>query len=1564
MVGNGEPHEIQVVLGQSFLGEDAGAAGGSWRGEEQQEWKAFGERDCLPTHRSHSMNRGNGVGLLEESRAWQGAVPKQRIGESVDGGGMSAGRQVVGPATEDLQSLFHSFVELQKQHIQFLLRKEEPVWQRQNFPIYEDTMDPVRYLMNFESVCMEYNVQQADYMKILRTNARGRLGDLLAELPLGRRDYTYFKTLVHQRFAPSEEAARQAFRSAVLQPGENYIAFASRLEAKMEVWMEAAKIRTVEQLKDLLVKEQFFQSLPSQLVALVQARNARTLLETAQFADQLALYSKGEQDVGRKKEREPNLLIKEGLGRAVYKSRSSPGPFKDTKPRGNVTSRQGCYHCGETSHFVRQCPKLASRTVPGWPKTAKIEGCHWKVGSGNNGEDIPALALLRGEGKLLPEQQLQTDVSQESSWAEMPRHGLNMDLVEKVRNNCIKKAAAGAIGVPMAQRAWLETLRNDVVIINGNQVVAGFIDTGSDFSSVPRSALQEPVKWVGNVTLETYDSVVTHQPVVCMRVRFRAWEGELPILVHSNDDKFLIGADLLYRHVMEMEQLRQGQQKMVTRSKARETAQRKTTGEEDKEDSSPGAISTGEPASSRSSEEGRESTPMISQEEDREEQRLAEGMPVYDNSKNFSQAQRECPTLQECCKRAENVVSELKGVGACRFVWKQGLLYREFLPRNYSEEVQPVSQLVVPKGYRVEVLRVAHDTPFGGHLGIKKTLARISVGFYWPNIAKDVQEYCTTCDVCQRVGYPQDHPKAPLRPFPVVGQVFQRISIDILGPLPKTRRGRQYVLLIVDHASRYVTAFALSSITATQVALAFLEFASTFGWPEIVVSDRGVNFSANLMQKVFELAEVKHTPVLAYHQSANGLVERFVQTIGKMIKAYSLQHTDGWDVALPYLVSAIRDAPAASLGHYSPNEVVFGRKVVGPLQLLKSTWEGNQALVGNKGVEEYVSNLRKILERVQKVASGYLREAQKDQKNYYDRTAKRRILNVGDKVLLLKAERVGKTGVAWEGPYQVLQCQERDNYVIQRESSLEKPMIVHINRLKLYRQRQAQMFPVRQKSEEEFEIPGLGSKEQNTLEQVNLAPGLTETQRLELRGVLQQFQTCFSNIPGKTDILEHHIETGSHAPIRSSPYPLNGPMKEIVEAEIRQMLEWGVIKESTSEWGAPIVMVPKKRVVEDAPLEYRFCVDFRKLNQLTITDPYPTPRIETLIEDLAGARYISTLDLASGFWQVPLTQEASDRTAFVTPLGHYQFIKMPFGLNGASKTFQRLMDRVLRGLPFAMAYQDDIAVYSLSWEDHLGHIGEVMDRIQRAGLTVKAAKCSMGGNQVTYLGHIVGSNAIRPQEAKIEAIREWPVPQTKRDVQAFLGMVNFYRRYIVQFAETAAPLTDLCKKRAPMKVQWSPECQQAFESLKGKLVSAPILTPPRYDRPFVVRTDASEKGLGAVLLQRGEDGELHPVAYLSRKLLARERAYATIEKEGLALVWALHKLKPYLCGVKFFVETDHNPLSFIHQMKNSNARILRWALSLQDYDFEISHIKGRQNQIADALSRKGGMEDANVEVLA
>ncbi|KAJ1177696.1 hypothetical protein NDU88_002948 [Pleurodeles waltl] len=333
------------------------------------------------------------------------------------------------------------------------------------------------------------------------------------------------------------------------------------------------------------------------------------------------------------------------------------------------------------------------------------------------------------------------------------------------------------------------------------------------------------------------------------------------------------------------------------------------------------------------------------------------------------------------------------------------------------------------------------------------------------------------------------------------------------------------------------------------------------------------------------------------------------------------------------------------------------------------------------------------------------------------------------------------------------------------------------------------------------------------------------------------------------------------------------------------MIELGVIEPSVSPWCSPVVLVPKP----DGSI--RFCIDFRKLNSISLFDTYPIPRVDDVLEKIGRAKYMSTLDLTKGYWQIPLFPEDKEKTAFSTQSGLYQFTVLPFGLHGAPATFQRLMDHLLKPFSkFAAAYLDDVVIFSNTWIEHLEHLSQVFDTLATAGLTANPKKCMLGKTDISYLGYIIGDGKLRPQMSKIEAISNAPNPKTKKDLRSFLGLVGYYRRFIPAYSTLAAPLTDLLAKSLPNILAPFSEIQRAsLDTLRSILTTEPVLQCPDFSKPFHLYTDASNVGLGGVLAQPDQDGRDHPIVFISRKLLPRECHYPIIEKECLAIKFGIYQ---------------------------------------------------------------------------
>ncbi|XP_075697048.1 uncharacterized protein LOC142662718 [Rhinoderma darwinii] len=905
------------------------------------------------------------------------------------------------------------------------------------------------------------------------------------------------------------------------------------------------------------------------------------------------------------------------------------------------------------------------------------------------------------------------------------------------------------------------------------------------------------------------------------------------------------------------------------------------------------------------------------------------------------------PTLAAIKLRAE---TGQEGENGDRITRDKGLYYRYVEARGGVNPEATTRQLIVPQKYRLQLLQLAHDIPLSGHQGRKRTEKRITHNFYWPGVSQSVVRYCRTCDVCQRMRHPGARHKVPLQSLPIIEEPFQRVAVDIIGPLAHpSRTGKRFILTVVDYATRYPEAVALSSITAMKVAEALVTIFTRVGFPSEILSDQGTQFMSDLVQSLWHTCGVRAIRTTPYHPQTNGLCERFNGTLKNMLRAFADTERD-WEQYLPHLLFAYREVPQESTG-FSPFELLYGRKVRGPLTLLKEYWEGEITDTGVP-VIPYVLEFRDRLTRLTTLAKEHLQQAQYRQKTWYDRKARTREFIEGQQVLMINAVPANKLQATWDGPYRVIRKLNDTNYVIAMDPSGRRQKTVHINMLKEYHDRSLPVLAIccpPSDKEGDDSLPDLLhlSRAGGTLNQVPLGLHLSDIQKDDILALLGPRASAFSSAPGRTTLTSHHVETQGQRPIQQAPYRVPEAVRDMIKSELADMKQLGIIRPSQSPWASPVVLVPKKDGTT------RFCVDYRRLNDATKSDAYPMPRIDDLLDRLASARFVTTLDLSKGYWQIPLTENARERSAFITPFGLFEFLGMPFGMKNAPATFQRLVDRLLEQCQdFACAYLDDIAIFSTSWEEHLKHLGIVLDHILAAGLTIRPDKCQLGMAEVQYLGHRVGGGTLRPEPAKVEAISNWPTPQTKKQVLAFLGTASYYRKFVSHFSALAKPLNDLTRKNMPRMVKWAPACEEAFTALKTALTTAPVLAAPDYKRRFLVQTDASTYGIGAVLSQIDAAGHEHPVAFISRKLLDREVAYATIEKECLAIVWALKKLQPYLYGRDFTIVTDHNPLTWLNRVSGDNGRLLRWSLSLQPYSFSIQYKRGSQHQNADGLSRQ------------
>ena len=600
---------------------------------------------------------------------------------------------------------------------------------------------------------------------------------------------------------------------------------------------------------------------------------------------------------------------------------------------------------------------------------------------------------------------------------------------------------------------------------------------------------------------------------------------------------------------------------------------------------------------------------------------------------------------------------------------------------------------------------------------------------------------------------------------------------------------------------------------------------------------------------------------------------------------------------------AYREAPQEAT-RFFPFELLYGRKVRGPVQILKELWTKKTDVPEVKTSYQYVLELRERLDDTMTIALE-LKRSQSKNKRLYDRGAKRRVFQVGDKVLILQPTDNIKLLLQWHGPFVVERCGNGNNYVVEVN---KRTKTYHVNILKTYFERksdvesfgdtitepeetktiQASVGIARNNAgsnsevhesdshddklsvdeEEMLELGGHGQKE--TLRDVKLGLWLTKSQEENLWQVLGAYDSVFTDVPGKSNVIQHQITLTDSTPIRSKPYPLPYVIRENLKTEIQEMLDLGIFQTSASPYPSPIVIVTKKDGSN------RICVDYRKLNKVTVADPEQMKTPEDLFQRLGKSNYFSKIDLSKGYWQIPEAKEDVKKTAFVTPDGNYEFIQMPFVMKNSGATLVQELRMLISNIENVDSYIDDLIVYTEDWDTHIRVLDELINRLQQANLTARPTKCVFGAKSVEFLGHQVGFDWITVNDNNLEKIRMAQRPTTKKEVRSFLGLVNYYHAHIPLFAAISAPLSDLTRKGQPNKVQWGKAQERAFLTLQESLPKKPILKLPDHQKPFILQTDASNCGLGASLMQEHDD-KLYPVAYASKKLSSAECKYSTLE---------------------------------------------------------------------------------------
>ena len=902
-------------------------------------------------------------------------------------------------------------------------------------------------------------------------------------------------------------------------------------------------------------------------------------------------------------------------------------------------------------------------------------------------------------------------------------------------------------------------------------------------------------------------------------------------------------------------------------------------------------------------------------------------------------AQQEDNSLKRCFGKL-NRSHDPPGHGD--FVIQDGLLYRQHREENL--------QLVIPEKYREQILKMGHDISFSGHTGVGATLQRITTHYYWPGVNDDVKRYVQSCALCQRKSNRPNLAPVTLGTMPIIGTPFERVAVDIVGPLNLTKKKNMYILTLIDCCTMWPEAIALPRIDSKSIAEALLNVFTRIGFPHTILTDNGSNLCGKFMQEVYQLLQVHHITTSVYHPQSNGQIERFNGTLVSILKKIADEKPNQWDMYLAPALYSYRETPHSSTG-MAPATLLFGRPIAGPLEALKVKWTNRQLNETAVNAPTYVQELKARLKTGWTAAAKALRQARLRQAKYYNRKAKDRSLQIGEKVLILLPQGNNKLEISWRGPYQIIEKLSRTNYRIQIGRKIKT---YHINLLKKFIEREPLNQLMTLNVAEEVESTAdhaldFPITQNESSEDVIIDERLTPEQKSQIEELISKHAHVLTDKPGLTNLIEVSFTLNDETPICSRPYPVPLSKEAVVEEEIRTLLEAQIISHSTSAYSAPIILLRKPNG------EHRLCVDFRKLNAVMDFQVEPLPSHDRIFANLHHAKYFTKLDLSKGYYQIPVPVPLRKYLAFSTPRGHYEFNVLPFGLHVAPSIFSRMMTQLLEPLQTdILHFLDDCLIASATWKDHIEALESLFQRLSETRLTARPTKCQLGFTELDFLGHHINQGNITPQHKNLEKMNKAPRPVTKKDVRSFIGMCGYYQKFIPKFNLIASPLSELTKKSAPEKIVWSASCENAFQSLKTHLVSHPILQLPNPDLPFTLRTDAAKTGLAACLLQPRDSQSSetkHPIAYASRKIAGAEKNYSTVELECLAIVWAIQKFQLYLYGKHFTLETDNQPMLFLASSSKLNAKLMRWSLILQQYSFRVVHIKGSDNHIADYLSR-------------
>ena len=1406
-------------------------------------------------------------------------------------------------------------------------------------PFQEKEVD--KYFAHFEKVADSLNWPKESWVLLLQSVLVGKAQEIYGSLSVEQSsNYEHVKEAILKAYELVPEAYRQKFRNYLKYDSKTHVEFAREKENLFNRWCHSKEIgQDFKKLKQMVLLEEFKDKVRPDIRSHLDEQKVEELEKAAIMADDYALTHEMISKSGY-----PQQKRYHGSGNRENISRNAD----DRKRQGKSTENVGlvskveplkpisCGHCGKPGHIITNCWKLGGKTPCEHCGrfNHKSEDC--RIAKNKLQKEVKPTGLTSLKGlKVSPfnesENQKGVKVKPLTDWNHFveKNKGIKVNPLHNDKS-CIEDEIS-----PNTESDYMENYKpfisEGVVSLvgdeNSSQKVKILRDTGATQSLMLASVLPltENSFTGANVLISGVEMGVLEVPLHEVNIKSSLINGNIVIGMRPSlpveEISLILGNDLAGERVMidprVVEKPRDNEKterlaekfpgifpaSVVTRSMKAKKEALKEQGKEEIGLSGTFLENIDVKFEERNKEKA--DTALMRNESRNVKENIPEKQERESKSvisrQNVIVEQSKDKELLDLFKIALTPVEATKvSVG---YLIKDDILMRRWSPTACdNEKGETVYQIVLPTVHRREVLELAHDLPVSGHLGVRKTYNRVLQHFFGSGLKRDVAKWCKECHTCQLGGKPnQNIPQAPLHPIPAFDEPFSHIIIDCVGPLPKTKSQNEYLLTIMCSSTRFPEAIPLRSIKTNTILKALIKIFTLFGLPKSIQSDQGTNFMAHAFQQVMNQLGIKQYKSSAYHPESQGALERFHQTLKTMIKMYCIENSKDWDEGVHLLLFA--ESVQESLG-FSPFELVFGHAVRGPLLLLKEKWldEDPEKI----SVLKYVATFKDRLFRAGQMAKRNLQESQSKMKVWYDRKAKSRCFEHGDRVLVLFPVVGNPLQAKYSGPYKVVKKISDTNYLVKTPDRRKETQVCHINMLKAYHEKPKPELvtlnnrlglespthskdcvgQVAEKEEDAESEVRLGNdqqpiKLQNSQILNDLGTKLSHlplVQRKELAEVITQYREVFPDVPSKTNLIEHDVDVGDSAPIKQHPYRVSPMKKELLDTEVQYMLKNDIIEESQSNWSSPCILVAK----HDGG--FRFCTDFRKVNYKTKSDSFPIPRIADCIDQIGNAKFVSTFDMLKGYWQVPLTQRAREISAFVTPSGLYQYKVMPFGMKNAPATFQRMVNKLVRDIDGCEGYIDDVVIFSDNWSDHIRQIKRFFQIMREAKLIINLMKSEFGKATVKSLGHIVGQGQVRPLDAKIQTIVKYPIPTSRKELARFLGMAGYYRNFCLNFSEIAAPLTNLLSKK--VKLVWTDDCQLAFDKVKLLLQKSPVLKSPDYEKPFKLIIDSSDVGTGSVLVQEASDGLDHPVSYFSKKFLKYQKNYSVVEKETLGLVLA------------------------------------------------------------------------------